>query len=98
MTDIRARLADALREHPYALGQQRCLCGVPCWQDTHREHVADVLLSLSGIAIVDTADEATIDRVGEAIWEASVEPPDIPDHRAIARAALAAAVQAQEPK
>lgn len=101
MSDIRARLADALREHLLGLhprnhvtadGSHAYLCS----PQLNFDILADVLLSAPGIAIVDTNDEATIDRVAEAIWELSVDPPDIPAYRDMACAALLAAANAAE--
>jgi hypothetical protein len=60
MSDIHQRLVDALREH-FSLGsREEWVCG-GCYSDYHNarfhdQHLADVLLSLPGIAIVD-ADE-----------------------------------------
>lgn len=58
MSDIRIRLADALRQHSMLDDRdwQKCECGAA----NYPEHVADVLLSLPGIYIVDT--EATTNR------------------------------------
>jgi uncharacterized protein (DUF779 family) len=59
VSDIRARLADALREHPHMAQWRTCGCcnGQPsppiCDADSHADHLADVLLSLPGIAIVE---------------------------------------------
>jgi hypothetical protein len=56
MSDIRQRLADALNGHGWVLGNTRCQagCGFPTRNgDDWRLHVADALLSLPGITIVD---------------------------------------------
>ena len=56
MSDLRARLADALREHRRLTGD-RCLCKWDAPDDPelgHWEHIAGVLLSLPDMAIVDT--------------------------------------------
>jgi hypothetical protein len=53
MSDVRARIANALAAH--ASGEDGCICG----EDDHlafdywARHVADVLLSLPGIAVVE---------------------------------------------
>lgn len=60
VADLRARLADELEEH-YPTWSNDCGCGEEIgsarWQ---AEHVADVLLALPGIAIVDIADTPSI--------------------------------------
>lgn len=59
MTDIRAQLSDALRDHRFERWSpesfSRCACGQRFeWpRSDHPEHLADVLLSLPGIAIVE---------------------------------------------
>jgi hypothetical protein len=96
MTDIRARLANALYEQAATFDEcsQHYLKG---WA----ERSADVLLSLPGIAIVDT--EADIDRLARALRHADTEvfannPADEYEKRTrnMVKAVLAAAVQAQE--
>jgi hypothetical protein len=62
MSDIRTRLADALREHA-----SEHYCSIPPSADG-ANHVADVLLSLPGIAIVDVSDA---DSAVDAILRAS---------------------------
>lgn len=68
MTDLRARLVDAVREHRAVIKHGRywtASCAGCSWigtepfgfrasaQDAHEGHMADVLLSLPGIAIVE---------------------------------------------
>jgi hypothetical protein len=50
MSDVRARLGNALREHRPLRQQDKCVCGSEFIG--FDEHRADVLLSLPGIAIV----------------------------------------------
>jgi hypothetical protein len=52
MSDVRARLTDALLEHPST--EDGCRCGDEhLAYDYWARHVADVLLSLPGLAIVE---------------------------------------------
>lgn len=94
MTDVRSRLADALAE---CFDRNNITVGT-----AHPALVADVLLSLPGIAIVDTTK---IDRIAAAIagnwpdtYAKSWPWDDIPEHaqeayRDRARAAILAATE-----
>lgn len=78
MTDIRERLADALREHTPVdtsggseTERNLIFCGGHQWHTEHEgwqswvDHVADVLLSLPGIAIVQLQEpERSSEEVG----------------------------------
>jgi hypothetical protein len=97
MTDLRQRLADVLGEKLTAI----CDADYARWAD----HLADVLLSLPGIAIVDLAH---IDPIAEAIaknwpdtYAESWPWSDIPEsaregYRKAARAAVLAAADKAE--
>jgi hypothetical protein len=58
VSDIRARLADALRKHNPAIchGQHYLEASWSQMERIWAQHVADVLLSLPGIAIVELPD------------------------------------------
>lgn len=104
MTDIRTRLADALRDQwtpstvIYGTDEPAGFNSPNHWA----HHVADVLLSLPGIAIIDTTK---IDRIAAAIagnwpdtYAKSWPWDDIPEHaqeayRDRARAAILAATE-----
>lgn len=82
MSDLRACLADALREHePFRINVDGGWIGCSCdggfsrfTAAAHRSHLADVLLSLPGIAIVELpeptgSEPATEDENGFVEWE-----------------------------
>jgi hypothetical protein len=101
MTNLRARLADALADH--ASTEDGCFCG----KDDHlaydywARHVADVLLSLPGIAIVDAEDLWDAQQYVQD-WRDSDNCDDTPEHRRrltqLARRLRDAANKAEENK
>lgn len=109
MTDIRAKLADALRKHVEVHDRftQRHVCTCDNWTEdsfddafghqTHAAHLADVLLALEGVAVVDM-DSGTevLDRAAQAIWRNGQPSPwDELKFRRMARAALLAATEVE---
>jgi hypothetical protein len=96
MTEIRARLEDALQEHLYEWrenGWHCAKCDVPARDtddDWSSQHVIEVLLSLPGIAIMDTeVDYQLGDR-----WKTLCS--NSPEHARSFAAALLAAANAAE--
>jgi hypothetical protein len=65
MTDIRTRLADALKEHRSISRHTGVYCTCDGWKWSPQvdwfQHLADVLLSLPGIAIVELPDKSDED-------------------------------------
>jgi hypothetical protein len=99
MTDIRARLAEAIRDAHY-----RIVGGSSDVRVDPGDVLADVLLSLPGIAIVDTDATETVAKAIFAnrrhhepvhAWD-DLYPDEMDSYRNMARAALLAAGNAVE--
>lgn len=78
-SELRLLLADRLVNHTHSVPFGHCYCGRECKRDSPADwarHVADVLLSMPGIAIVDANELVALHDLGtdihsaiEEIWE-----------------------------
>ena len=110
MSELRQRLADALREHLYEWDEDHwhcAKCEIPVTgTEDWAVHVADVLLSLPGIAIVELPEPMNLSRSDSTFPHDIVAYPggvmdcdcDLKpsDARSIAAVLLAAANKAEE--